>query len=149
MALDTGKAKDSLFGNIKKTKEVLTHEPPLQKNETIITKNVKNEEASQKTAKWQQFDKITALLTAEQKEGLDRVAKKLMKYRGRLLKKKSESERITANTLLRALVYNFLQIEDSMELDVLTSENDVCAWVSRVLNKAKNDKKLRLPTDDN
>jgi hypothetical protein len=147
MALDTGKAKDSLFGNIKKAKEEQSV-PHEMKSETVIhqenkavlfsetEKKLQNEESGSETlAKWQQFDKVTALLTGSQKEGLDRIAKKLMKFRSKQLKGNEEKERITANTLIRALIENFLRFEDSLELEVLVSEDDVCNWLSRIIKK--------------
>ena len=81
--------------------------------------------------KWQSLDKVTVLLTTEQKEGLDRVAKKLMKYRSRDLKGDENKERITANVLIRALVENFLSKEESIPMEVLSTEKDVLAWAKR------------------
>ena len=75
MALDTGKAKDSLFGNIKKAKEEAPKESEITPeashhpvNGTAIiaeipTKKINGEGKSNLLAKWQQFDKVTALLT--------------------------------------------------------------------------------------
>lgn len=147
MALDTGKAKDSLFGNIKKANEEQSV-PHEMKSETVIhqenkavlfsetEKKLQNEgNGSETLAKWQQFDKVTALLTGSQKEGLDRIAKKLMKFRSKQLKGNEEKERITANTLIQALIENFLRFEDSLELEVLVSEDDVCNWLSRIIKK--------------
>jgi hypothetical protein len=48
------------------------------------------------------------LLTAEQKANLDELAKKIMKSRNKDLMK--NRERITANTVLRAMLDNFLSI---------------------------------------
>ena len=97
MALDTSKAKDSLFGNIKKAKEpqsieteikseTLSHHVDLAPSIAEVNKQETEENRVEELAKWRQFDKITALLTSEQKEGLDRVAKKLMKHRSKELK---------------------------------------------------------------
>ncbi|MFI5344201.1 MAG: hypothetical protein ACHQUC_08275, partial [Chlamydiales bacterium] len=58
-----------------------------------------------------------------------------MKFRSKQLKGNEEKERITANTIIRALIENFLEFENSLELEVLVSENDVCDWLSRMLNK--------------
>lgn len=58
--------------------------------------------------RYQQLDKVTVLMTAEQKKGLDSVAKRIMKNRATATKGNADKERITANTLMRALIDNFL-----------------------------------------
>ncbi len=123
MALDKG-AGDSLFGSLKKPAAERVEVTP--EKDTDAIKAVQAEP----TAKWQTLDKVTVLLTTEQKEGLDRVAKKLMKYRSKDLKGNESKERITANTLMRALIENFLDMEEAMQLEVLSSEDDVHKWVS-------------------
>jgi hypothetical protein len=143
MAIDTGETKNSLFGGFKKAPKQVSDENLVSKNELQIkididTEAVENEnkiiqndlsENFQIQPKWQTFDKVTALLTTEQKEGLDRVAKKLMKFRAKDLKGRDDKERITANTLIRALVENFLNLEDMMQLEVLNNEKDVQKWL--------------------
>jgi hypothetical protein len=78
---------------------------------------------------------VTTLLTEEQKEGLDRVARKIMKYRASSMKGQSEKERITANTLIRALIESFLKKEGKASMEILASEEDVQKWVEDVLNE--------------
>jgi hypothetical protein len=123
MALDRA-AGDSLFGNIKK-------KPALQSDTTaeIVSSN---EHPEKIRAKWQTFDKISVLLTPEQKEGLDRLARKLMKSRP-----KGAGERITANMLVRSLIENFLALEDSLKLEALKSEDEVQDWMKRMLSLIK------------
>jgi hypothetical protein len=113
MALDTGNAKDKLFGNLKKEKIEPKEELP-EKEEQI--------------PKWQSFDKVTTLLTPEQKAGLDAVARSLMKYRSSRTKGK-DKERITSNTLIRALIDAFLEKKDSYQLEVLITEEEVKKWI--------------------
>ena len=145
MALDSD-TQNSLFGNLKKSIErtvpkEIQHENMLVKP-TLEIKIEKALNVSKKsieinvaypTPKWQTFDKVTVLLAAEHKEGLDRVAKKLMKYRSNELKGKDDKERITANTLIRALTQSFLNLEGSMKLETLSSEDDVFKWVKKNL----------------
>jgi Zn-dependent oligopeptidase len=128
MALDK-EAGNTLFGNIKKSaaKEEAVDISPESKE--VVSAEI------QSKAKWHEFDKVTALLTTEQKEGLDRVARKLMKHRSKFLKNKSDSERITANTIIRALIDNFLKFEDSMVIDVFSSEEEVRSWIANLMNK--------------
>lgn len=141
MALDPG-TKNSLFGNLKK-------DSVLEKNEKIcdvitpLSSTVNDEKLSKKLdneidqkleqPKWQTLDKVTVLLTTDQKSGLDKVAKKLMKYRSNTLRGNDEKERITANTLIRALIENFLSLESKMELETLSSEADVHRWIIKNL----------------
>lgn len=83
--------------------------------------------------KWQQLEKVTVLLTEEQKAGLDRLAKKIMRYRSPNKQKNSNRERITTNTLLRALVDNFLSHSEQMEMQVMETEKDVLDWIRKAL----------------
>jgi mannitol/fructose-specific phosphotransferase system IIA component (Ntr-type) len=128
MAIDTGKTKDTLFGNISKreAREGTAKAPP-----PVIALP----HASQATTapKYQTFDKVTTLLTPEQKEGLDRVAKRIMKHRANELKKQDNRERITANTLIRALVQAFLDNEGAAQIEALADEEAVHTWVRKVL----------------
>lgn len=149
MAIDTNETKDSLFGNFKKiskpspfSKEVKTDSETGQEIEDVSVFPATGKSAAAKLLpvnlagseimpKWQSFDKVTALLTSDQKNGLDQIAKKLMKYRSRELKGIEEKERITANTIIRALIENFLKVENFIDLEVLSSEADVLEWVKK------------------
>lgn len=132
MALDKDATKDSLFGGLKKTAK---HAPA---EETIVVQPSPAPSASITTQdpatapKWQQLDKVTVLLTAEEKEGIDRIARRLMKHRSNALKGKQDKERITANSLIRCLIDVFLEKEESLELEIITSENEVREWVRKV-----------------
>jgi hypothetical protein len=147
MALDDG-VGDSLFKNIKKqapqANQNALHPQPVEKDsersaqdvafpepqKPLAQKQVQQQEA-QAVPKWQTLDKVMVLLTTEQKEGLDRIAKRIMKFRSKEIKGQ-EKERITANTLIRALVDNFLKHEESVQLEVVTSEDDVKEWVRKL-----------------
>jgi hypothetical protein len=137
MALDTKETQNSLFGGLKKKKEEtpavkIKSEAPTESESQPKGSSVTVKESK---AKWQQLDKVTVLLTTEQKEGLDRVAKKLMKFRSNQLKGIEEKERITANTILRSLIDNFLEQEDVLQLETLTSEKEVREWTSKVFKR--------------
>jgi len=132
MAIDSQETKNSLFGGLKK--DPIINQPehqatPEKINKEIISIEEKSNDSEQSLPKWQSLDKVTALLTTEQKEGLDRVAKKIMKYRSRNLKGNESKERITANTLIRGLIENFLALEDSLQMEILSSEEDVYKWI--------------------
>jgi len=147
MAINTGDTKNSLFGALKKSakqasqtgdslhqkegrQEIAIEPKENTGREHLIPPSESTPESIQ--PKWQTFDKVTVLLNTEQKNGLDRVAKKLMKFRAKDLKGRNDKERITTNTLIRALIDNFLQLEEAMQMEVLTSENDVSRWLKRM-----------------
>lgn len=147
MALDKGTG-ESLFGNMKKTAEqqkeaaplpdvqLQTESLPVQKDEPPAQQTKQNWEESgtkQPKAKWQTLDKVTVLLTEQQKVGLDSVAKKIMKHRAKFTKRSQDKERITTNTLIRALIDNFLDHEP--QLEVLTSEQDVVSWIGKIFQE--------------
>jgi hypothetical protein len=129
MALDKS-TSSSLFGNIKKEAEKvqpIPQEVEEQGSEPIA----QTTSPAIPSAKWQSFDKVTALLSEEQKEGLDRVARQIMRFRSQKLKGVDNKERITANTLIRALIENFLEVESSLPMETLSSESEVYEWVSK------------------
>ena len=140
MALDPG-TKDRLFGGLKQPSKEQPKKDLPHIESTAAPEETQQPEISKKISagttrkpaspKWQTLDKVTVLLTTEQKEGLDRVARKLMKYRSNELKGRDDKERITANTLIRGLVEVFLQSERSIQLETLSSEDDVCEWIAK------------------
>jgi len=143
MAINPQDTKNSLFGGLKKepkAEAIIIQPESEQIEDTIAIKeesaNVTPQEVKENIPepalpKWASLDKVTVLLTTEQKEGLDRVAKKIMKYRSRDLKGIDAKERITANMLIRALVENFLSKEERFPTEILSSEEDVYEWVKR------------------
>lgn len=140
MAIDTKKARDSLFGGVsRKEMHPVPSTTPKSPTINLPEKDPDPEQLndrldvgrSQLVPKYQTFDKVTALLTTEQKDGLDRVAKRIMKQRANVIKGHNK-ERITANTIIRALIDNFLEFEGSIENDVISSESDVCEWIKKM-----------------
>lgn len=137
MAINPQETKNSLFGGLKKDPIVIQPEyqaPSEEINKEVVPVEENSIDSDQALPKWQSLDKVTALLTTEQKEGLDRVAKKIMKYRSRDLKGNDSKERITANTLIRGLIENFLALEGALKMEILSSEEDVHAWIKDVFN---------------
>ena len=79
MAIDTDDTKNSLFGGLSKSEKKTSH----VKHEKQVVEHPREEKTSEEveqpqgissTAKYTTFDKVTALLTTEQKESLDRIA---------------------------------------------------------------------------
>lgn len=138
MAINPQETKNSLFGGLKKDPIIIQQKSQSLSEEIhkeTISIEKKSSDSDQLLPKWQSLDKVTALLTTKQKEGLDRVSKKIMKYRSRNLKGNDSKERITANTLIRALIENFLTLEDSLQMEILSSEEDVYEWIKRIFNR--------------
>lgn len=151
--IDPIETKNSLFGGLKSSAKRSESQPKFDENpESSNLHSPKDEIANssslptqstigadvsvEEKPKWLMLDKVTVLLTTEQKEGLDRVAKKIMKNRSKELKGKEDKERITANTLIRALVTKFLSLEDLGSNEVLSSEKDVHAWIGKIFKQS-------------
>lgn len=147
MAIDTGKTKDSLFGGLKKAaqnkatspaapnlKMTVQNDLPLeiQDDPCLSIQPKTTDEAFSSKAKWETLDSVLTLLRSDQKEGLDKVAKKIMKYRSNVTRGRKDKERITTNTVLRAIIDNFLEFEKNLPLEVLTSEEDVLIWIRKL-----------------
>lgn len=134
MALDKN-AGDSLFGGIKKNAE-----KGIVNNPAPIKEHTKQPD-EQAQARWKELDKVTVLLETEQKEALDRISKSIMKYRSNALKGNDNKERITTNTLIRALIDNFIQIADKIEMDIISSEEEAREWVGKAFKTVSSEVK--------
>jgi hypothetical protein len=147
MAINTNDTKNSLFGGLKKAIKPVPQEEDLiqekifqepeketkqESSSPYISNPIEHNPDISTLPKWQTLDKVTTLLTSDQKEGLDRIAIKLMKYRSKQLKGLDNKERITANTLIRSLIDNFLELEDSLQFETLTSEKEVKKWIAKI-----------------
>lgn len=131
MALEQGTG-DSLFGSAKKKAEQSPMMPiPALKMQNMVQLEGEHVTEEANPAKWQNLDKVTVLLASHQKEGLDRIAKKLMKHRSKALQGVEEKERITANMLIRAMSEVLLEKENNMDLATLASEKDVIEWLRK------------------
>ena len=141
--IDTAETKNSLFGGLKAfpVDDVVSivqkeAQPCTTKAKPAIQTSIKTASDNQSDKpKWLTLDKVTVLLTPEQKAGLDVVAKKIMKYRAKDLKGQDAKERITSNTIIRALIDRFLQAEEYAQMEVLPSESDVQVWITELLKR--------------
>jgi hypothetical protein len=94
---------------------------------------VETEQQQRRLAKWETLDRVTVLLTEEQKEGLDKLARRLMKFRAKETRGNPDKERITSNSIIRALIDIFLEHATDTPLEVISSEEDLKVWVYTVL----------------
>ncbi len=125
MAIDQEETQNSLFGNIKKQVK------PAEKikEQTHFETN----ELEDLSPKWSTFDRISVLLTEKQKDGLNNLARRLMKFRVKETRGNPTKERITANTLIRVLVDNFLEKEAELPLEIICSEEELKLWTGKLL----------------
>lgn len=134
MAINKQEAADSLFGMVKKT--TVEKEKPTSK---MIPIEQHPKEASQSNlvaaaeSKWKNHEKVTVVFTFDQKEGLDRLAKQIQRNRPKhTFEQVNNRERITANTLLRALVDLFLEEGPFSEPPEINNEVEVKEWLRKV-----------------
>lgn len=131
MAIDKEQTRDNLFGNIKKEKQVILERPSI--TPSLVIDQPADLADGKTLAKWQTLDRVTVFLSQQQKEELDRIAKKIMKYRAKAGFGKKERERITANTLIRALVDALFEKEkNNAEIPVIDKEEDAKAWILKL-----------------
>lgn len=90
----------------------------------------KERQLNKSLAKWQQLEKVNVLMTAEQKEFLDKSAKRIMKNRN----SKKNSERITTNTIIRSLIEVLKESGAEINASNITNEKDLTRELSELLS---------------
>lgn len=129
MALDKQETSNSLFGNIKKA----TKQPPKEVIPASLGGlEVKSELVAPTNEEWEFIERITLPLSVEQKEGVDRIAKNIMRNRSKSPFNKEKRERITANTIIRVLIDNLLEKEELLAGAAVNTEEEARLWVKRV-----------------
>lgn len=137
MAIDKKVAADTLFGSFRDKEAKVEAIKQVINDSVAVIEQPAGDRGDEHKAKWQTLDRVTVLLTFQQKEGLDRIARQLMRGRSRnsLHKEKKDRERITANTLMRALVDILLEEEISHDFPALYSEEEAKKWLKQKLLK--------------
>jgi hypothetical protein len=133
--IDKDAAADSLFGHIKQTRESEKNKAP---RKALEIKELPNEEVKQSpvevASQWPTHERQTIILTIRQKEELDRLAKQIMRSRPRhTFQKVTERERITANTLIRALIDIFLEKGEFPVPPEINNEEETKLWLKTLL----------------
>lgn len=72
--------------------------------------------------KWKTLEKVTVLITSEQKDAVDDLARQIMRFRSQVKKTVGEKERITSNTIIRALLDNFIAHVSSLAIESIPNE---------------------------
>jgi hypothetical protein len=136
-ALDVQNASDTLFGNIKKQAKTKKDILPPEVTENVISVS----KTSTITLK-NEVDKVTVFISSEQKDFLESVAKKVMRNRPKNQTPELRKERITSNTILRALLQNFLRCDHLLDDKLIYNEADAVKWLEKVFSeKIKEQKK--------
>lgn len=126
-AIDKKSVGDSLFKNFTK-QETAQREKPAARE--IVAEPALEE---RHLSKYLTLQRVTVLFDEPQKEGLDLLARKIMRHRSLNSKEKRKKERITANTIVRALVDCLLEKEQNVELPIIYTEAEAKSWVRDLL----------------
>jgi hypothetical protein len=137
MAINAEDTKNTLFGGITKpktaeVKKLKTQEVPESKTAKHTEPDISNNSKSSKLPKWKTLEKVTVLMTNTQKDAIDDLARKLMRLRSHEVNPKEERERITANTIFRALLDNFLSRIDLLDMKKVYDEDELKEWLGQL-----------------
>ena len=103
MAIDREETKNSLFGGFQKSVTSKVKEFGSSGKKTEVSKG---KLVTPKLPKWKTLEKVTVLLSSEQKDLMDDVARRLMRFRQKEGSSDNETERITANSVVRGILDN-------------------------------------------
>ena len=122
MVIDPEETKKSLFGGLKSS---------TSKVEKSQTQEVAKTESSN-LPKWKTLEKVTVLLTNQQRDAIEDLARTIMRFRSKSESKTENCERITANTVVRALIDNFIETAPGLKMQDIYNENDLKKWLQQL-----------------
>jgi len=130
VALDRQETRDTLFGR----KRV-----PLNPPEEVVKilpdqMSVKADPISNDNP-WEYIERVTVPLRVEQKEGIDRIAKNIMRNRAKGPFHNEGNERITGNTIIRALIDCLLEKESLLISITAKNEEEAKNLVRKALKQ--------------
>jgi hypothetical protein len=123
MPINRDEVKNTLFGGIKKSQTLEVQKQPTPKE---------NKFASSELPKWKTFEKVTVLLSSKQKDAIDELSKKLMRYRSQKGSMPESRERITANSIFRSIVDIFIEKSDALDMTAVQNEEELMVWIRQV-----------------
>jgi hypothetical protein len=137
MAIDKEETKKSLFGGLKSntTPEV----PKIATSEVseFVSYEHPKSQTSEKTLsvlpKWKTLEKVTAMISTRQLDAIDQITRDAMRNRHKI--PHTNRERITANTVLRALLDILADKLPLVEVPPLNNEESVKDWLTLLLKK--------------
>jgi hypothetical protein len=127
MAIDREETKNQLFGGFQKCK---TPEVPNVGVSVVKEGTPQNKPETPKLPKWKTLEKVTVLLTSEQKDQMDELARKLMRFRHKEGGSFDDKERITANSVVRVILDNVIEKIDTLEIQKILTEDELKTWMS-------------------
>ena len=126
MVIDPEETKKSLFGGLKESTT-----PQVHKSKTPEVANTRTPHLP----KWKTLEKITVLLTNQQRDAIEDLARTIMRYRPQGSTSKEDRERITANTVVRALIDILIETAPSLKMQELRNEDELKSWLRQLLTK--------------
>ena len=118
MVFDAEEAKRSLFGGLSSS--------PTSKVKKGATPKAKNTDT---LPKWKRLEKVTVLLTNEQRDAVEDIARQVMRFRSKESSSTEDRERITANTVVRAVLDSFICKASSLEMKAISNEEELKHWL--------------------
>ena len=116
MAIDPEETKRSLFGGLRNSQTSKVNKSAASKEPPFLPK-------------WKRLEKVTVLLTNEQRDAIEDLARQVMRFRSKESISKEDRERITANTVVRALLDSFICKASSLEMEAISNEDELKEWL--------------------
>ena len=133
--LDVEDTSNTLFGNIKKSAKK-------KENSLAVVPEAEFQQQTKKIIrkKSEKVSKFTVFISEEHKDSLESIAKRAMRNRTKQTDPTVRRERITSNTILRALLQNFISREHLLDDEVIQHEVDAIKWLENIFCTTKIEK---------
>ena len=139
MVIDAEETKNSLFGGLKTStpkteKKQLTSEVAKLATCKVETAPIPPLPQDQAPAlpKWKTLEKVTVLLTNQQRDAIEDLARSIMRNRSQNSPSKDDRERITANTVVRALIDNLIDTVSGLKMKEIKNEDELKLWLQQL-----------------
>lgn len=126
MVLDKEETKNSLFGGLKESSTPTSTSPKTKEVPKSATSNL---------PKWRTLEKVTVLLTNQQRDAVEDLARTIMRHRSSSDIKSEDRERITANTVVRALIDNLIETIPQLKIEDIRNEDELKSRLQSVFRK--------------
>ena len=123
MGIDPDETKRSLFGGLRTLLTSKVEKSPTSKARVIKPSSL---------PKWKRLEKVTVLLTNAQRDAIEDMARQVMRFRSKEPVPKEDRERITANTVVRALLDSFMCKSSLLEMEAISNEEELKRWIERL-----------------
>lgn len=129
MGINVKQANDTLFGNLKKkVKDTnLAKERTLKKKKISEKSTTPNSSLNKEKPRWETLHSVLVRMQEENKDALDSLTNQIMRSRN-----SKGCERITTNTLIRALISSFLKHRDKLNTNNIDDEEELLNRINRM-----------------